>query len=349
MGEMVLSARTVGRRRGTDTPKSSGSSRARMQFRTFDELTPSMDAGRLLVHLSSLGGATDRRAVDVWRRRSDLFAEYVGIFAVERGQVLGQTLVKRLAYRFPDGEERIGAIASVGTRPDRARRGIARRILEEVHRREREAGIRYTALWTNPSWGAHRLYERLGYADTYAFPWAVLPPSHRPAASRIAGVTPARSRDLAPLDRLHDRLAEDRLGFCRHPRGFLPIAAATREVDPKSELLVLRRNGRIAGYAHLVPTRVRTLCGEIVAAYRRDRARLVRAIEARAAGTTVAFQHTPVSDDPALFRARGYAVLDAGWYTLMTAALRGPWDARTARATFRPDDPRFLCCAGDRF
>ena len=45
-----------------------------MRFASFDELTPSMDADRLLVHISSLGGATDRRAVALWRRRSNLYS-----------------------------------------------------------------------------------------------------------------------------------------------------------------------------------------------------------------------------------------------------------------------------------
>lgn len=320
-----------------------------MRFRTFDELTPSQDRDRLLVHLASLGGATDRRSVARWRRRSDLFAEYVGVFAMDGERVVGQTLVKRLTYTFVDGPEVIGAIASVGTRPDRARHGIARRLLEEVQRREREAGIRFVGLWTNRSWGAHRLYEALGYADTYAFPWAVRAPSHRRPPLRPASVEAATRGDLAGLDRLHDRLAEGRIGFCRRPRAFLPTAARNGEIDPASELLVARRGRALEGYAYLQATGVRTVCGEIVATTSGVRGQLVAGVEARAGGAAVAFQHTPVTDARAFFRGRGYAFLDAGWYVFMTASLRGPWNERVARAAFRPDDPRFLCTAGDRF
>ena len=320
-----------------------------MRFLTFDELSPSMDADRLLVHLSALGGAADRRAVARWRRRSDLYADYVGVFAVDAGRVVGQTLVKRLTYHFPDGPQRIGAIASVGTRPDRSRTGVARRLLEEVHRRERAAGMDFVALWTNRSWGAHRLYEQLGYEDTYAYPWAVRRPGPRRGPRRNRAISPARPRELGALDRLHDRLAEGRIGFCQRPRRFLLTAAANREVDPASELLVAHDAGTVVGYALVHTTGSRTICGELVAETEAARTAIVRSVEARAGRNAVAFQHTPVTDARELLRRRGYAFLDTGWYVFMTHALRGPWNARAARATFRPDDPRFLCCAGDRF
>ena len=322
-----------------------------MQIRTFDELTPSMDSARLLVHLSSLGGATDRDAVRLWRARSALFSDYVGVFAVERGEVLGQTLVKRLAYTFPGGTETIAAVASVGTRPDRARRGVARRLLEDVHRREREAGIRFVSLWTNFSWGAHRLYDRLGYRDTYAFPWAVRRPAPGSRSNRARGrrAKPATLADLEEIEQLHDRLGQGRLGFCRRPPHFLRLQAISREVDPARELLVVRRDGAIAGYAHLQSTATRTISGELMAAARADRVRLVEGVERRAQGTAVAFQHTPVTDDLGLFRRRGYSEMNAGWYVFMTAALSGTRARRAAVAEFGVDDPRFLCLSGDRF
>lgn len=321
-----------------------------MRFLTFDELSPSMDRERLLVHLAALGGATDRRAVGIWRRRSDLYSEYVGVFAVERGRVLGQTLVKRLSYTFPDGTEKIGAIASVGTRPDRARRGIARQILEEVHRREREAGIRYVALWTNRSWGAHRLYQQLGYRDLYAYPWAVHAPRGRPSRRRRGGVVrPGQRGELSALDRLHDRWAEGRLGFCRRPKRFFRISVPTRDLDAAKDLIVAREAGRITGYAVLQSTSIRTVCGELVATSARARDALVVEIERRARATRVAFQHSPVTDFPGYFRRRGYVSLIAGWYVLMGAELGRHWSSDTAVARFASHDPRFLCLAGDRF
>ena len=258
--------------------------------------------------------------------------------------------MKRLPYTFVDGTESVGAIASVGTRPDRARSGVARQILAEIHRRERESGIRYATLWTNRSWGAHRLYEKLGYRDVYSFPWAVRAPRPGPRPSRPRGGSrPARPRDLPELERSHDRSAEGRLGFCGRPLRFLQVGAATREFDPARELIVAREKGRVVGYALAQSNSVRALCGELVAETPRARSSLVTEIERRAEGLPVAFQHTPVSDHPEFFRRRGYVTLGTGWYVLMAAELGREWTHRAAVARFASNDPRFLCLAGDRF
>ncbi len=152
-----------------------------MKLVGFDELPDSYDSDRALVQLAAFGGFLNRRRIDLWRRRTSVFADYFGIFAVDAGTVVGQTFVLRIPYTFPHGTESISGIAGVATRLDHARTGVARRILEEVHRREREAGIGYSTLWTNRSWGAHRLYEKLGYRDVYAPPGAVrVPPARSP-------------------------------------------------------------------------------------------------------------------------------------------------------------------------
>jgi GNAT superfamily N-acetyltransferase len=321
-----------------------------MRFLAFDELTPEMDTERLLIHAASLGGAVDRNIVRVWQRRSSLYADYVGVFAVERGHVVGQTYVKRLRYTFRDGTETVGAVASVGGHPGFARRGIARRILREVHRREREAGIPFITLWTNRSWGAHRLYEELGYRDVYQVPWALrLWPGRIPRRSRPAGVRPGRPEDLPEIDRLHDALAAERLGFVHRPRRFLETGADVRDFDPAKELVVLRRGGRLRGYALPQRSGVRAMCGELFADSAGTRRALVDEIERRSPGRIVAFQQTPVTDLAAELARRGYSALRAGWYVYMVADLRGAGRERDARVRFATTDPRFLCMQADRF
>jgi len=321
-----------------------------MRLLTFDELTAPMQAERLAIHLASLGGATDRRAVGLWRRRSDLYADYVGVFAVEGGHVLGQTYVKRLAYTFADGTETVGAIASVGTHPGRARHGVARRILEEVHRREREAGLRYVSLWTNRSWGAHHLYESLGYRDVYPVPWGVLPHGARPSGrKRGRGVSPGRREDLPELDRFHETRARARLGFCHRPRRFLEILGTLRELDPEKELLVVRDRHGIRGYALVEREATRMLCGELLADTPRVQRLLVAEVERRSRGAAVAFVLSAASDARSLLRRRGYRGLDAGWYVYMACDLRERWSERAARRRFDTLDRRFLCMQSDRF
>jgi GNAT superfamily N-acetyltransferase len=321
-----------------------------MRFLTFDELTPEMDTERLLIHAASLGGAVDRRLVRLWQRRSSLYADYVGVFAVERGHVLGQTYVKRVPYTFPEGVRPVGAVASVGTHPGYARTGIARRILEEVHRREREAGTHYITLWTNRSWGAHRLYEALGYRDVYPMPWALRRwTTRRPHGPRPSGVGPARAADLPEVDRLHERLAHGRLGFARRPPRFLATEADVGDLDPVREMLVVRRDRRIRGYAVPQRTGIRTMCGEILAHSAADIRALLDEVERTAGGRQVAIFLSPVTDLARELDRRGYRTLPAGWYAYMACDLRRAWSERAARRTFATADRRFLCLNSDRF
>jgi GNAT superfamily N-acetyltransferase len=321
-----------------------------MRFLTYDELPPSMEQDRALLHLAAFGGVYPRRTIELWRRRAKTFAEYVGLFAVEGETLLAQTFVHRIPYAFDEGTEVISGLGAVATRPDRGRRGVARSLLAEIHQREREAGVRYSALWTNRSWGAHHLYEKLGYRDVYSSPWVV----HggraiRGAAPRPRELRPARLTDLASIDRLHDRAAIGRLGFCQRPTGFSRTATLSGWLDPGKDLLVAGANRDLVGYAHLDRTAQRLVCGELVASLTPVRRALVAEVARTARGLPVAFQHTVVTDHPDLFPASEYSTAPQSWYVLMANALGREWRATAAIRRFATDDPKFLCLAGDRF
>ena len=321
-----------------------------MQLRALDELTPSMEVDRTLLHMAAFGGTFPSRSIELWRRRSKMLVEYVGLFAVERGHVVGQTFVLRIPYTFRDGPEVVSGLAGVTTRPDRARGGIARALLAEVHRREKEAGIRFITLWTNRSWGAHGLYEQLGYRDLYSSPWAVHAGTRpRRKGRSIPLVGRAHRGDLAEIEGLHAELARGRLGFCQRPPAFLRTAALAGELHPDKELLVARAGGKLVGYAHLEQNPYRTVCGELVAASRAAKGALVSEVGRVANGTPFAFQHTPVTDDPRRFAGPGYSTSTRGWWGLMGCDLGRTWSSRDAIRQFATDDRRFLCLAGDRF
>jgi hypothetical protein len=274
----------------------------------------------------------------------------VGLFAIEQRRVVGQVFVMRIPYTFRDGIEPISGIVAVGTRPDRGRSGVARTVLTEVHRRERDAGVRYATLWTNRSWGAHGLYEKLGYRDVYSAPWAV----HSGGVSRSAPSGPVRVRaarrsDLRGIERLHVQASARRLGFTPRVPEFLRVAVATREVDPAKELLVAERDGRLEGYAHVDRNPYRSVCGELVATSATTRRRLVGAVARTSHGAPYAFQHSPVVDSPTLFAGPGFSTSPRSWYGLMALDLRREWTAREAVQRLATDDQRFLCMSGDRF
>ncbi len=321
-----------------------------MRVLTFDELSPSMEADRALLQVAAFGGVFPRRSIEIWRSGSTVFTDYVGLFAAEGDRLVAQVYVLRMPYTFRDGTEIISGLAGVATRPDRGRGGIARAILTEAHRRERAAGVRFISLWTNRSWGAHRLYETLGYRDIYSSPWAIHQGPPAPASSRRRpGLASARVSDLREIERLHCREAGGQLGFCREPNGYLRTARRAGELHPEKALVVARERGALVGYAHIDRTPYRTICGEMVATSLRTRRALIAEVGRLARGAVYGFQHTPVSDVPRLFRPPAYALSPRAWWGYMGASLSGEWSRREAVRRFATDDPRFLCLAGDRF
>jgi GNAT superfamily N-acetyltransferase len=319
-----------------------------MQLLTFDELSDRQHTDRSLVQMAAFGGTFDRRRVEIWRRRTKVLAEYVGIFAVDRGTVVGHAFVQHIPYTFPGGTETIAGIASVATRSDRARAGVARLVLEEIHRRERKAGIRHAALWTNQSWGAHRLYEKLGYRDVYVPVLAVrapVAPQRRLARPRVRG---ARVSDLSAVEALHAGFGRGRLGFAERPEGLLRVAVAAGELRPK-EILLAREAGRTLGYATVDTGRLQTSCGELVGATAGATVALARAVELKGRTGTVTFRDGAVEGLRPWLRSRGYAIAPVGWFVLMGCTFGRGVGAKAARREFGTDRPEFLCFTGDRF
>ncbi len=321
-----------------------------MRTLSYDELTPGLHQDRALVHLAAFGGIASPRSIDELRRRSNRLAEYVGMFAVEDDRVIGQVFVERLPYEFPDGPALLTGIAAVATRPDRRRAGVARTLLAEVLARERAEGREHAVLWTDRSWVAHALYERLGFRDVYSPPWVVGAPPRVPGSSvPVEGIRPATAEDCDALEELHDRACSERLGFRRRPRGSLSAWAAAGRIDPSATLRIVSRGGRLAGYAHLDRAPSRVVCGELVALSSSARRDLLREVGRSAEGRPVAFQHTLVTDDPHLLARRGSVDSPVSGRVLMAARLGRAWSSSEAIGKFATDDPRFVCLAGDRF
>lgn len=321
-----------------------------MRLVPYDDLRPEWDASRAATSLSAFGTYLSRPKMEAWRR-SGMLSDYVGIFAVEREQVLGHAIAVRVPYTYPDGSvQRISGVAFVGSRPDESGRGIARRILEEIHRRERRAGHDHVALWTNRSWGAHGIYERLGYHNVFQSPLAVSPVNRPPARSKGPVVAAGKGSDLPKLDRLHTEATRGRRGFTPRLPNFMVDEQRTWNVDPRTNLLVAREKGRIVGYARLDVDKLRAVCRELVSTRPEAARALIEAVERKAPPASVAaFTLSSVRDEGEELRRRGYFFVAAGWYVFMARRLRGEVGAKETARDLGTDDPRWVVHAGDQF
>ncbi|MCI4360668.1 MAG: GNAT family N-acetyltransferase, partial [Thermoplasmata archaeon] len=186
-----------------------------------DELNPQLAALAWSDHDLPIDLATIRKA----RALGHPWTPYVGVVAIDDGQVLAQVIVER--HRLTDGKttEEIAGVTGVLTRPDALGRGLCTTLFEEVHRREAALGLRIAMLWTRRTWSAHRLYDKLGYRDVFSHPIALrkLGRSRPPSPRGRDGYTvrKAARRDADLLDALFERAHRTRLGFVpRFPHSF---------------------------------------------------------------------------------------------------------------------------------
>jgi GNAT superfamily N-acetyltransferase len=318
-----------------------------MQLVTYDDVRGRRQPALALLHMASFGEPMLPKDVDYWRK-GGFWADYVGIFAVEGREVLGQTFVLRLPFRFPDGAGTIAGIAAVTTRADAGGRGIARRILQEVHERERSHGSDGAALWTNRSWAAHGVYERLGYRDIYRMPSLV---SFSPASRTGSGalrVRKARRSDLAAMEELHTRTTRGRLGFTPRTARFLQADAALLGAEAFAGYHVATQNGRLVGYLHTEVARGFARSAEVVYATKEAARALVARLNKLAAKKWAVLTMSVVPDLRPLLPS-GYTHSDTSWYVLMGCFPGRTLGERAMTHAFGADDPRWVCMRGDRF
>ncbi len=262
--------------------------------------------------------------------------------------MLRQLFVFRMPYRFPGGPGNVSGISFVVTRLDAGRKGIARSLLEEAHRRERAAGQRHSTLWTSRAWAAHRIYERLGYRDLYEVRWAFrertsdrpLPPGYR--------TQPVRTSDLRQLERFHQTVSRDRWGFTPRTKASFRADLGARELE-LSNFVLLRRGEEWIGYAIREKVPGGITCGELLGATDEDERLLIRAVEREAGGGFNAFAFTPLTQRLRWFAARGYTISPGGYQVWMGTRFDRRESVDQARREFGSQDRRFLCMSHDRF
>jgi GNAT superfamily N-acetyltransferase len=277
-------------------------------------------------------------------------ADYGGLAVTEGDRVLAQVTVGRYPLTTPEGTETFTGLADVVTLPDALRRGLCRQLLIELHSRERKDGHHLAMLWTRRSWGAHRLYERLGYRDIYSPPTAVLPP--HPSTRRLPPnitVRSARRADSELLESLFERATRGRIGFVpRFPNSF-EARFALRWRTPTDHHLVFQ-GSRPVGYFFSGESPRHLAVFEGVVTDRALLSRLVDAMLCYARGRWVAIAHTTlVNDAHGLLEERGFSFAPSGHAVLMARSLTASPSTGVARLRRMVRDARFSFHRGDMF
>jgi FR47-like protein len=256
------------------------------------------------------------------------------------------------SFTSPAGTEEFVGVSGVETRPDVLRRGVARALFEELHARQRRTGRRWALLWTHRTWGAHHLYEELGYRDVYSPP-AALRKLGRPADGpvrreyRWRSVRPA---DDELLERILDTGATGRLGLLPRYSGSFRFRFRMAWRSRSDYRIFLHRSTPV-GYVVSTAHRHYRAATEIIVNDARHAIPILDALERESAGRWLALGRTTfITDHEKILRARGYAVYRVSHPTLMAKPL-----LPGVRVTSRSSpvtvcrSPRFFFHSGDVF
>jgi GNAT superfamily N-acetyltransferase len=320
-----------------------------MQVRSLDELGPEHELGVAILRDRAFG---EPNGTGRLRRKIELgypYAPYRGLYVVEGAAVHAMIEMRRLRFTSRKGEETMGGLAYVSTRPGVARMGLARGLIAEALTREKSEGIDHVLLWTGRSMVAHALYEKLGFVDVLSPPLAyhqVPGDTLSPPGYVLRTPEPV---ELPVLEALHSQMAQGGFGFTsRYPGAIAGWIGAGK--GALSDVHVLERAGTIVGYSL-----TRDMGGgglrswESISPHEGDRLALLQALEGLSRGRLISISPMPTAAWGEMLSRRGYVLSKDSWGTLMALTIGAPSPPFEMRQALGTDDPHFLCQLLDDF
>ena len=122
--------------------------------------------------------------------------------ALRDGKMVANVLVTLQDLQLGGATLQCGIVDTVATDPGHRKRGLARRLMEDAHRRMQAAGAEAAVLYTNPDGHPYHFYRRLGY-ELRAEAAALTCPGPMPRSALRA--QPADPGDAPAIRRLLDR------------------------------------------------------------------------------------------------------------------------------------------------
>ena len=276
-------------------------------------------------------------------------ADYAGLCAEVEGRIVSSVAVHRFPFRTRRGDCVCSGLGAVATLPTHARRGLARKLIEQVHRRERRSGSRFILLYTGRSIVAHGLYESLGYHDVLEFPRSVrLVPKRNRTLPRGWGWRKTIRDDRRPIEALRADRGRSRYGFSRKGVDWWP--GPRQWFAPGAHAwFVLERDRTVIGYASLTTDGQVRACHEGLARTEPARSVLLRALEAESSGRWLLLG-SPLVDEFRKTPGLGAYTPESGSFgVLMAKSLDGPLRRSDLVHELGTDRPGFLIGTADAF
>jgi GNAT superfamily N-acetyltransferase len=199
----------------------------------------------------------------------------VGFCALEKGRIIGYVGVMDVATRTLEGTtEHVGGLYGVTTLPGFTRRGVFTTLMGKAHEYFREKGYRFSFLGTSPALVAHRLYEKLGYADVVEYPSAYKVVRNKSRNARVEGLVSAFEPQR--MLKIYNEATEGMTGLVVRDIPYLKMLKKVERIKSKQFLI------DDEGYVVFREDKAAIWVRELIATGKKEDEKVVAAIEQRA-------------------------------------------------------------------
>jgi predicted acetyltransferase len=272
----------------------------------------------LSMNLQAFGWPLTEATAKKYLRHDERWMDILGVYAVERGNTIGQVLPLKIRTRTSQGEEVVGGIAGVTVVPSKARRGIATSLMKATQDIFRENDIRISFLLTSESLVAYNLYIKLGYHDAVSF-FAAQKFVKAARKTKMSKLRKYRKKDWRITDGIYQRGTRGMLGFVVRQPAFLNMKIDTTPLATKNIRMI--EGGEGEGYVVLSPAEEYVTVREIVCPNEKSFNSIMATIEAESAGKYVlTYFQTPRRSIRRLEK-RGYKLDRLTWGRVMIAPI----------------------------
>jgi predicted acetyltransferase len=270
--------------------------------------------------------------------------DYFALYAVEKEEILSQVGVVTLDTQCDHGVEKVGFIWGVCTKSNAARKGLAGKLIEEVHARLASEDIGYSFLGTGKSLVAYNLYRKLGYEDFVSMDRALRTSKHK----KQNDVSFSTSESNDTVVNLFREYSKDLQGFIKRPDNFLEVRKAWSWM-PYDTVGLFSVDGQPIGY--LVASKEGKIIKirELLCPNAEDIQRCVAALESEFKIDSVIYDSIIGTYGLNAIRKSGFKVLDGSWGVLMVQDLKEAHTISNIRKSYGVDEGRFHMTSIDEY
>lgn len=315
-----------------------------MKFLGHDEIDP-QDAYAISMYAFGWPLSPTRLKREI--KYDDRWFEDSLLCAVVKGKAVSQVIGLRIPTRTVDGEELVVGVAGVATLPSYARRGICTKLMQELHDRFHEEGIRMSILNTSESLVAYPMYAKLGYRDATYYPhvWKPLVRRKRPKKSILRKY---KMKDGPKIDEAFKRFTRGLYGFVIRQKGFFNARMKLWK-DLKGRLFTVETDRGICGYVIKREQDGDVFIDELVVPSVRNTDRVLRELESQVKGDYIDARPLAGRKQVDYFRGRGYKLIEKSWGVCMIAPLSGNLSHKEISRLYKTKEGKLCSLVSDTF